>query len=365
MTTQTLETSKTQTPEKKVLAKAAVIREFGGPDVFRIEDVEVPERRPGHVLVKVLAAGINRLDHYIREGGIVPTLPFPHILGIDAVGEVEALGDDVTKFSPGERVIVVPGYAQKKEETEVRPTIGASSFALPGLHIAGTYTSYMEVPEHGLIKDDTGFSPEEAATLPVVLSTSVHAVHGIGQVTEGDRVLVRSGASGSGSMLIQVAKALGASVIATVRGDAKAEFVRQSGADLVIDSTREDWVEQVKEWTGGKGVDVVIDNLGGDEMAKSIDAVKAGGVVVAYGFSAGPEVRFDIRNLFFTQKQIRGTMASDIEDLTFGLELVRQGKIRPLLDRVFPLLEAAKAHRLLADNKVRGNLVLLPWSLAN
>ncbi len=342
--------------------KAAVIREFGEPDVLKYENVDTPEPKPGHVLVKVLAAGINRLDHYIREGSIVPELPFPHILGADAVGEVFELGEGVTDLEIGERVIVVPGYPTDEAEADIRPTVTAPSFALPGLHISGTYTQYMEVPARAVVKDETGLGAEEVATLPVVLATSVHAVRGIGGVKAGDKVLVHAGASGSGSMLIQVAKALGAEVATTIRNDAKANFAREAGADLVINARTEDVVERVKEWTGGQGADVVIDNMGGDVLAKSIEAVKALGVVVAFGFAAGPEVSFDIRSLFFAQKQLKGTMASDIEDLEWGLERVEAGTIKPLLDRALPLREAAEAHRLISTNQVAGNIVLLPWA---
>ena len=142
------ETSETTSKERLVqtgAAKAALIREFGGPEIFRYEDIERPEPRAGNVLVKVLAAGVNRLDHYIRQGEIVPNLSFPHILGSNAAGEVAELGEGVEGFSIGERVIVVPGYPQKKEELDVRPAIAAPSFALPGLHISGSYAAYMEV----------------------------------------------------------------------------------------------------------------------------------------------------------------------------------------------------------------------------
>ena len=118
----------------------------------------------------------------------------------------------------------------------------------------------------------------------------------------------------------------------------------------------------MKEWTGGQGADVVIDNLAGDVLAKSIEAAKAQGVVVAFGFAAGPEVSFDIRSLFFAQKQVKGSMASDIEDLEWGLAKVKAGKIKPLLDRALPLSKAAEAHRLIADSEVKGNIVLLPWA---
>ena len=134
------------------------------------------------------------------------------------------------------------------------------------------------------------------------------------------------------------------------------------GADLIINTTQDDLIHRTKEWTGGRGADVVIDNLGGDVLAKSIEAVKPMGTVVAFGFAAGPQVSFDIRRLFFAQKQLRGSMASDLEDLQWGLEHVRAGRIRPLVDRTLPLSEAAEAHRLISTNQVAGNLVLLPWA---
>ena len=160
---------------------------------------------------------------------------------------------------------------------------------------------------------------------------------------------------------IQVAKALGADVATTVRSDAKGEFAKSVGADLVINTRKDDFVEAVKEWTGGVGADVVIDNLGGDVLAKSIEAAKPMGVIVAFGFAAGPEVKFDIRSLFFAQKKLLGSMASDFEDFSWGLEQVRSGRIKPLLDRTLPLSEAGEAHRLISSNEVTGNIVLMPW----
>ena len=344
------------------MMKAVVIREFGDFDVLKYEDIERPKPRAGHVLIKVLAAGVNRLDHYIRQGNIVPELAFPHILGADAAGEIAELGEGVTGFEFGERILVTPGYPQKQEETSIRPTVVAPSFALPGLHISGTYTQYMEVPSYAVVKDETGLKPEEVATLPVALATAVHAIKEIGEVKDNYKVLIHSGASGSGSMQIQVAKALGAQVATTVRSDAKAEFAKKAGADLVINTSKNDFIEQVKEWTGGLGADVVIDNLAGDVLAKSIEATKPMGVIVAFGFAAGPEVKFDIRSLFFAQKTLRGSMASDAEDLQLGLEFVRKGKVKPMLDRTLPLSQTAEAHRLIATNQVAGNIALFPWT---
>ncbi len=340
--------------------KAAVIHEFGDFDVFKIEEIPTPEPQAGEVLIKILATGLNRLEDYIREGSIVPELEWPHILGNDAAGEVEAMGEGVTGFSVGERVIPLPGFPTDPADYDKRPGAATASFNLLGLHRPGTYAQYISVPARFVARDITGLSPEEVATMPVVLSTGVRAVKVVGEVKAGDKVLVHSGASGSGSMQIQVAKALGAEVATTVRSPEKAEFAKSIGADLVINTREEDFVAKVQEWTGGHGADVVIDNLGGDVLPKSIEAVKPLGVVVVFGFTAGPETTFDVRSLFFAQKQLRGAMASDIEDLEWGLEQVTAGKIKPLLDTVLPLSQAGAAHELLAESRVMGNIVLLP-----
>ena len=205
-------------------------------------------------------------------------------------------------------------------------------------------------PARYLLKDETGLKPEEVATLPVALATAVRAVKEVGGVKAGNKVLVQAGASGSGSMQIQVAKALGAEVATTIRNASKADFVRQIGADFVINTRNEDFVERVQEWAEGRGADVVIDNLAGDVLPKSIEAAKPTGIIVAFGFAAGPVVKFDIRSLFFAQKQLKGSMASDKSDIEFGLKLLKEGKIGPVLDRTLSLREAADAHRLIANS---------------
>jgi NADPH:quinone reductase len=340
---------------------AAVLRQFGDPDVLRYEEIDTPSPRPGHILIKVLAAGVNRLDHYLREGSVMPNLALPHILGVDAVGEVVEIGEGVISLRIGERVIPVAGFTLREEDDRNRPLAMSASFVVPGVHLWGSYAQYMEVPARWVVKDETGLSPEEAATLPVVLGTSVRAVKQVGEVKAGDAVLVTAGASGSGNMHIQVAKALGARVAATVRDEAKGEFVKSQGADLVINTRKEDLVQRIKAWTDGKGADVAIDNVGGNELPAVIDAVRPFGIIVAYGFMGGAETTMNVREFFFTQKQLRGTIFADPEDLQWGLEQIRAGRIKPALDRTFPLSQAAEAHRLLAANEVKGNFVLLPW----
>ena len=342
--------------------KAAAIQGFGGPEVIEPTEVPVVEPRPDHLLIKVSAAGLNRFDHYIRQGEIAPELPWPHILGADAAGEVADIGAGVSGFEIGDAVIPVPGYPLDEDEWDIRPAGTAASFTVPGLGRPGTYAQYVEFPAEFTVKDETGLAAELVATLPMVLATAVRSVKTVGGVKSGDTVLVHAGAGGAGSMQVQVAKALGARVATTVRSQEDADFARSLGADFVIDTSTDDFVARVKEWTDGRGVDVVIDSLGGDVLPKSIEAARPLGTIVVYGFAAGTETTLDVRNVFFAQKRLLGSMASDKEDLEYGLELVAAGHIKPILDRALPLSEAAEAHRLIADNEVTGNVVLLPWA---
>jgi len=160
--------------------KASVINEFGDVTVLKYSDVETPMPKRGNILIKILAAGVNRFDLYIRKGEVAPELPFPHILGTDAAGEVAQLGEGVTSFNVGDRVIPAPGYPTKEEEYDIRPTNTAPSFTIPGLGVWGTYAQYIEVPARFVLKDITGLKPEEVATLPLAIATGVHATKEIG-----------------------------------------------------------------------------------------------------------------------------------------------------------------------------------------
>lgn len=342
--------------------KAAIFNEFGDADVLQYGDVPTPAPRPGNVVVRVLAIGVNRLDHYIREGSVTPDLAFPHILGMDAVGEVAAVGAGVTEVAEGDRVVPFPGYPANGEESHIHPPSAAAGFTLLGLATPGTYAQYLEVPAQWVMRDESGLPAEQIATLPVVLPTAVRAVKDLGEVQAGDRVLVHAAGSGVGSMQVQVAKALGAHVAATVRSAPKAEFVKALGADVVINTREDDFLERVREWTDGRGVDVVLDNIGGPEFQRSVKALRTQGIVVAVGFVAGAEATFNIPDFFFGHKQIRGTLLGSPADYRWGIDQVCAGRITPSVARTLPLSAAAEAHRLIANNAVAGNLVLLPWA---
>lgn len=342
--------------------KAAVIREFGPPDVLHVEEVPVPEVPPGHVLVRVLACGLNHYDIFLRRGLIVRDLRFPHVMGADIVGEVAACAADVSGLSPGQRVIVAPGYPVRPEDWDVQPDNLADSYAVGGTYTWGGYAQYAVAPARFVLPAPPALSPEELATIPLVLVTAVHAVRTLGGVRRGDFVLVQAGASGSGGMCIQVARLLGARVATTVSSDAKADFARHLGAEFTINYRTDNFADRVLDLTGGRGADVVIDNVGAAVFADNLRALRRGGTFVTFGAIGGVQATIDILQLFFRQHHLHGSLMGSLAELREGLDWVAQGRIRPMLDRTFPLAQAADAHRWLEDRRVRGKVVLLPWA---
>ncbi|HDR9760427.1 TPA: zinc-binding dehydrogenase [Burkholderia cepacia ATCC 25416] len=340
--------------------KAAVIRQFGTPDVFSIENVEKPRPGPDDVLIKVLAIGLNRIDHYVRQGWINPELAFPHILGSDISGVIESIGENVVGFKEGDRVIPLPGYPTNPDVAVSEPLSATPGYAIRGVVEQGAYAEYMVVPARWVLHDDTGLTPEEVATLPMKLVTCVQAVKGMGQVKKDDYVLIHAGASGTGSVSIQVAKALGAKVATTLRTRSKGDDVSKLGADLIIDSGTHDFVEEVKKWSEGQGADVVVDNLGGEFFSRSIDALRPLGTLVSMGMVTGNEATIQLVPFFFSQKQIKGSVMGGMEDMRWGLEKVKSGKIKPVIDRIFKLEEISQAHERLAAGDALGTIIVKP-----
>jgi NADPH:quinone reductase-like Zn-dependent oxidoreductase len=341
--------------------KAVLFEQFGGPEALRYDEVAAPAARPGHVLVKVAAVGLNAYDAYLRRGYFPYELRFPHVLGADVAGEIAEVGEGVSGWRAGERVIVAPGFPLDPAEWDVRPENYAASYAVTGTLQWGGYAQFMEVPARWILRDDTGLPPAEVATLPLVTVTAVHAVKTLAQVGKGDRVLVQAGASGSGHLAIQVAKALGAVVMATVSSEAKGAIARQAGADEVVNYREEAFAEQALRWTDGRGVDAVIDNVGAATFAGNLRAVRHHGRVILFGMVGGDAAELPITPFFYRQIQLFGSFMGSSGELAWGLEALRRGDLRPIPHRALPLKEAAAAHRLLEAHAVAGKLVLLPW----
>ncbi|KAB2311482.1 zinc-binding dehydrogenase [Betaproteobacteria bacterium SCN2] len=343
--------------------QAAYMTDFGGPEVFTFGELDTPPVRPAHVLVRVDAAGLNYYDTLVRRGAVSREIPLPHVPGSDIVGRVEAVGDGVERFAPGDAVIVAPGFPVDEADWSTGKESFARSYYPGGTFNQGGYAQYTLIHQRWLVKNDTGLPAEELATVPLVLVTAMHTVSTLGQAGPGTRVLVHAGASGSGSMAIQVAKALGASVITTVSTPRKAELARRLGADEVIDYRQRNFADAVMEWTRGDGVDLVIDNLGGTAMSDNLRAARWGGRIINYGLVAGLETTLpNIYEFFRGQYQLLGSFMGTLEELEQGLQLVKARKVKPVLDEALPLGKVREAHARIDKHEVAGSLVLLPWA---
>lgn len=343
--------------------KAVTQHAFGGLDVLRYEEVPSPRPQAGHVVLRVLAVGANYYDALVRAGVVSQSIALPHVAGSDVVGEIVDVGAGVTDWAEGQRVIVAPGYPTDPAEWHVTPENQAPSYYPTGTFSWGGYAQFMEVPARWLLADETGLPAEELATVPLVLVTAVHAVKTLGGVTAGSRVLVQAGASGSGSMAIQVAKALGAEVIATVSAPEKAALALRLGADEVIFYKDANVAAAVLAWTCKEGVDVVIDPVGGTAMADNLASLKPRGTVVNFGLAGGSAASISHLYPFFrNEKRILGAWMGSMEELRYGLDLLRDGKLRAALHKTLPLAEAGEAHRMIAAGAIVGKLSLLPWA---
>ena len=340
--------------------KAALLREFGKPDVFRYEDVAQPEPGPGDLVIQVAACGINRYDLYLRMGALFTDMPMPHVMGADVAGTVAAVGGDVVGWREGDKAIVAPGYPIDPADWDIDPENRAPSFEVTGTHTWGGNAEYIRMPARFVVKDETDLPAEHVAAMPLVLMTAVHAVETLGEVQAGQSVLVQAGASGSGNACVQAAKALGARVAATVGSAEKIETARDAGAELVINYNKQNFAHQVLEWTDGVGVDVVIDNVGASVFEDNLRALRVGGIFVNFGLVGGIKATLNIRDLFFKQHQLRGSFMGSMKEFKRGLEWLAEGKVRAFVDRTYPLGEVAEAHRYVESRAVRGKVVLVP-----
>ncbi len=340
--------------------KAAVIHQFGGPEVLRYEAVATPEPGNGEVLIRVAGCGINRYDLYLRMGAVFTDVKFPHVLGADVAGTIAAVGKGVTEFREGDAVIAAPGYPLDPADWDVRPENVAPSFEVTGTHTWGGNAEYLRIPARFVLRDETRLPKVQVAAMPLVLMTAVHAVETLGQAGPGKTMLVQAGASGSGNACIQLAVALGARVAATVGSAQKIEMVKRCGAEPVIDRTQRSFADDVLDWTNGVGVDVVIDNIGASVFEDNLKALRVGGIFVNFGLVGGMKATLNFRQLFFRQHQLRGSYMGSMDELRRGLKFLTEGKIRAFVDRTYPFAEAGQAHRYIESRAVCGKVVLTP-----
>ncbi len=331
--------------------KAIVLREVGGPEKLRLEEVTDPQPGPGEVVVRLKTAALNHRDVWIRIGKYAG-IKLPIILGSDGAGEVAAIGSDVDLSLIGRAVVIYPAFDWGPDERVQK------NFRILGLPDNGTYAQFVKVPAANVYPKPTQLSWEETAALPVAALTAYRAVVTRAKMQSGETVLVTGIGGGVAVFALQIAKKLGAKVFVTSGSDAKIARARELGADGSANYRTQDWVKEIRSMMGGRGPDVVIDSAGGETFDKAIDLVRPGGRVVIYGATLGAAKELQLRRIFWKQLDVLGSTMGTPKEFPEAIKLYSEGGLRPVIDKVFPLEEAPEAHRRMEQAEQFGKIVL-------
>jgi zinc-binding alcohol dehydrogenase/oxidoreductase len=321
--------------------KAVRIHEDGGREVLRYEEVDDPSPRPGEVLIRLHAASLNHLDVWVRQG--LPSVPKPRILGADGAGTVAAAGEGVGDFREGQPVVLNPGLDD-----------GAR---IVGEHMDGTHAELIALPADYVHPIPDGMSFEEAAAFPLVFATTYRMLVTKTALRENEWALLWGIGSGVATAALAIAKALGGRVVATSSSEEKLARARELGADVAV-GTDADVVAAVKEVTDGRGVDVVVEHIGEATWKTSLQAVRPGGRIAVCGATSGANPPANLHRIFWKQLTVYGSTMGTRDDFRGAYDLVATGRARPIVDRVFPLAEAAAAHEHLESGRQFGKVIL-------
>ena len=322
--------------------KAVRIHEDGGPEVLRYEDAPDPVAGPGEVLIGLRAASLNHLDVWLRRG--LPSAPKPRILGADGAGVVVALGEGVDRFREGDEVVINPGLDE-----------GAR---IVGEHMDGTHAELIALPADYIYPLPNGLTFEQAAAFPLVFETAYRMLVTRGGLQEGEWVFVWGIGGGVATAAMQVAKALGARVIVTSSSDEKLARARELGADATVNHTDADVAAAVREATDGHGADIVVEHVGEATWKTSLQVAASGGRVAVCGATSGPNPPANLHRIWWKQLTVLGSTMGTQADFQAVYELVASGRAEPVVDRAFPLAEAAAAHEHLEAGRQLGKVVL-------
>ncbi len=339
--------------------KACIFHEHGDVDKLQYTDTGEPQPKPGEVKVNVKACALNHLDIWVRLGGRPIPIPMPHILGSDIAGTVVETGNNVKNIQPGTKVIIAPGVSCGECEYCLSGYDSAcSDFKIMGFQVQGGYAEYAVAPARNIIPVSDRFSYEEWSALPLVSLTAWHMLFERAKLQCGETVLVQAAGSGIGSVAIQLAKLAGATVITTAGSDEKLQSGKELGADYTINYREQDFVEETKKITNGRGVDVVFEHIGGETFTRSLDAMSKLGRLAICGITAEDEGRFNILQLFAKQISIHGSYMGSMVEMKKVMRLAEEGKIKPVIDKVFPLKEAQSAQQRMLDRQNFGKIIL-------
>jgi zinc-binding alcohol dehydrogenase/oxidoreductase len=322
--------------------KAVRIHEDGGPDVLRYEDAPDPVAGPGEVLIGLRAASLNHLDVWLRRG--LPSAPKPRILGADGAGVVVALGEGVDRFREGDEVVINPGLDE-----------GAR---IVGEHMDGTHAELIALPADYIYPLPDGLTFEQAAAFPLVFETAYRMLVTRGGLQEGEWVFVWGIGGGVATAAMQIAKALGARVIVTSSSDEKLGRARELGADATVNHAEADVAAGVREATDGHGADIVVEHVGEATWKTSLQVAASGGRIAVCGATSGPNPPANLHRIWWKQLTVLGSTMGTQADFQAVYELVASGRAEPVVDRAFPLAEAAAAHEHLEAGRQLGKVVL-------
>src|SRR5574337_828781 len=339
--------------------KAVVFSEHGGPEVLRYTEVAEPKIRATEVLVRVRACALNHLDLWVRRGLPGITFPMPHIPGSDISGEVAKIGDLVTRVKVGQKVVLAPGVSCG----QCPPCLAGADnscrkYTNFGYMIDGGCADYVRSPEVNCIPLPGDLSFDEAAAVPLVFLTAWHMLFSRAKLQPGEDILVLGAGSGVGSAAIQIAKLVGARVIATAGSEDKLKKARELGADETINHSKQNILDEVRRLTDRRGVDVVFEHVGVATWEMSVLSLASGGRLVTCGATTGYDAKIDIRYLFSKQLTLLGSYMGSKAELYDVLKLIGRRKLRAVVDRVLPLAQCAQAHELLEKREQFGKIVL-------
>jgi NADPH:quinone reductase-like Zn-dependent oxidoreductase len=341
--------------------KVSWFHRFGGPEVLVCEETAKPAPGPGEALVRVRAVGINHVDLDHRAGTSRIPVSFPHILGREFAGEVAALGGPAGTLKEGDRIWVTCRLPCGKCEYCAK---GQDNLCVQegyfGLDLPGGYAEFVKVPISNLnpLPSQVGF--EEAAASQIAFGTAWHVLINRGGLQAGQSVLIQAAGSGIGSAAVQVAKLAGATIFVTAGSDAKLARARALGAHHLVNYASGNFAEQVLEATGGRGVDLVMEHVGGEVFTRSLQCLKRNGILVTVGAHAGEVVPFDIIPFFRRELRLSGSKNASVTELRTVMGLVAEGRLKPVIHRAFQLAEAAEAHRVVDSRQFFGKVLLLP-----
>ena len=334
-----------------------VIREFGPPSVMRLEEVPTPEPGPGEVLIEVHAVSVNRtLDLVVRSGKYARKATLPHILGVDPTGVIAKVGAGVTDRKVGDRVTT---SIRVSEATPTEPP------KLLGVHVWGGYAEFTKVPAQKTFLVPEGLDLAPATVVARHAPTAFHLLRDHAKLKAGEWVLVMGAAGGLGSAGVQAAKYLGAHVVAAAGSDARVQAAVGLGADAGVNYRATDLTTEVLRITGGRGVNVVFENVGDPDLyPKAFAALARYGRLVTAGGHAGGTVPLDVNRLYLNQITILGATGESPADVDTTLKAAAEGRFKPLIECILPLSEAARAHERVAERAIIGKVVLDPRRLS-